>query len=223
MLSTLEVVVKSLFETQGKLYFSFLEDGRHSYYQISTSEHETKLFRQHRLENRSWEPCPFAVNMPEEFRSLAGEYHSRTADGKLISLTWRIPLLLDVPEKPRKMNILGIDDQEVIRELLSSIISRMGHHIVIAADGTEGMRLFKETHFDLVIVEADLPGVNGWDIAHQVKAISPTTPVIMLSGWGLETEAEGLLKRNADFVLAKPFKMEQLGRIIGAACDMISV
>ncbi len=74
----------------------------------------------------------------------------------------------------------------------------------------------------MVIVESGLPGIDGWDIAAQVKALSPATPVIMLSGWGPFGERESVLKRNADFVLTKPFKMDQLGEVISAACQMIA-
>ena len=127
-----------------------------------------------------------------------------------------------VHEKPRRLSILGIDDQEVIRELLTSLISRMGHRIVIASEGRSGLKLFEEGHYDLVIAEADLPGISGWNIAQKVKEISSGTPVIILSGWGLEAEEGSTLRSNADFVITKPFKMEQLGKVIGAACEMIT-
>ncbi len=131
-------------------------------------------------------------------------------------------MVVSAPVKSRRINVLGIDDQEVIRELLHNIISRMGHRIVTAGNGQDALKLFNEEQFDVVILESGLPGIDGWDIAAQVKALSPATPVIMLSGWGPLNDRQTVLQRNADFILTKPFKMDQLSEVITAACQMIA-
>jgi DNA-binding response OmpR family regulator len=98
----------------------------------------------------------------------------------------------------------------------------MGHRITTVSSGGEALQLFRQEHFDLVIAEAGLPDISGWAIAEQVKRISPLTPVIVLSGWDTPPDSERAPGVGADFVLTKPFKMEQLGKVIGAACEMIA-
>ena len=98
----------------------------------------------------------------------------------------------------------------------------MGHKITTVESGSEALRLFRQEQFDLVIAEAGLPDISGWSISEQVKKHAPQTPVIILSGWDNIADLEKAHAGHADFVLTKPFKMEQLGKVIGAACQMIT-
>ncbi|TFH58276.1 MAG: response regulator [Candidatus Zixiibacteriota bacterium] len=205
-----------------KLYLSSISEQRFRYYQISISPNEIERFHNRQFNSDEWHACALASDFPKEFRSLVGDYQAQIADGKVLNVTWRVPVVLSAPVKSHRINVLGIDDQEVIRELLHNIISRMGHRIVTAGNGQDALKLFNEEKFDVVILESGLPGIDGWDIAAQVKSLSPATPVIMLSGWGPLSERQTVLQRNADFILTKPFKMDQLSEVITAACQMIA-
>lgn len=218
-----ETLVMRLFHgyPHEKLFLSSLNERRFRYYQISTNSAEIERFRNRQFSSDEWHACSLAADFPLEFRSLTGDYQARIVDGRVVAVTWRVPVSTSSAPKPRKINVLGIDDQEVIRELLHNTISRMGHRIVTAGNGQDAMKLFMGEQFDVVILESGLPGVDGWDIAAQVKAISPTTPVIMLAGWGPLNDRQSGLQRNADFILTKPFKMDQLSDVITAACKMI--
>ena len=219
-----ETLVMRLFHSypREKLYLSSLSERRFRYYQISISPNEIERFRKRQFNGDEWHACALAADFPKEFRSLVGDYQAQIADGKAMTVTWRVPVVLSAPVKSRRINVLGIDDQEVIRELLHNIISRMGHRIVTAGNGQDALKLFNEEKFDVVILESGLPGIDGWDIAAQVKSLSPATPVIMLSGWGPLSDRQTVLQRNADFILTKPFKMDQLNEVITAACQMIA-
>ncbi len=219
-----ETLVMRLFHSypREKLYLSSLSEQRFRYYQISISPSEIERFHKRQFNSDEWHACALAADFPKEFRSLVGDYQAQIADGKVMTVTWRVPVVVSAPVKSRRINVLGIDDQEVIRELLHNIISRMGHRIVTAGNGQDALKLFNEEKFDVVILESGLPGIDGWDVAAQVKSLSPATPVIMLSGWGPLSDRQTVLQRNADFILTKPFKMDQLSEVITAACQMIA-
>jgi CheY-like chemotaxis protein len=219
-----ETLVMRLFHSypREKLYLSSLSERLFRYYQISISPNEIERFHKLQFNSDEWHACALAADFPKEFRSLVGDYQAQIADGKAITVTWRVPVVLSAPVKSRRISVLGIDDQEVIRELLHNIISRMGHRIVTAGNGQDALKLFNEEKFDVVILESGLPGIDGWDVAAQVKSLSPETPVIMLSGWGPLSDRQTVLQRNADFILTKPFKMDQLNEVITAACQMIA-
>lgn len=223
-LRAIESLVEHLFGSspEARLYLSAFEDSQHRNFQVTTSEIEMRRFRDGILEPQNWQSTGLAMDFPESFRNVVGEYSVSSPNGRLESIVWRVPRDHRKREKQRSLSILGIDDQEVIRELLSNIISRMGHKITTVETGQEALRLFRQESFDLVIAEAGLPDISGWSISEQVKKHSPRTPVIILSGWDNMADLEKAHAGHADFVLTKPFKMEQLGKVIGAACQMIT-
>jgi CheY-like chemotaxis protein len=119
-----------------------------------------------------------------------------------------------------KQKILAIDDQELIRELLTSMLDELDYPHQICADGESGIRAFEQDNFDIVITDLGLPGMDGWEVARRVKQLKPATPVIVISGWGIDAVRRKAPANLVDFILAKPFRMEQLGEMISAAEGM---
>ncbi|HDL03464.1 MAG TPA: response regulator, partial [candidate division Zixibacteria bacterium] len=62
-----------------------------------------------------------------------------------------------------------------------------------------------------------MPNLSGWDVASRIKAISPGTPVIIITGWGVTVDEGKMKQAGADFLLHKPFRLEQLSEIITKA------
>ena len=90
-----------------------------------------------------------------------------------------------------------------------------GHVIVAAGDGREGIEMFKQSlehgeAFDVVLTDLGMPYVDGRKVAAAVKEMSPTTPVILLTGWGQRLVDEGDVPQHVDHVLNKPPKLRSL-------------
>lgn len=103
-------------------------------------------------------------------------------------------------------NILIVDDEKIVSDVLQQILSRFGHNVEIAYGGYEGMRMFENVSFDLVITDIRMPGINGHDMARYIhNSDRPNTPVIGISGtpWLLESG-------EFDSVLPKPFGLQAL-------------
>jgi len=103
-------------------------------------------------------------------------------------------------------NILVIDNEESILLMLATVLAKCGFNVEIAVDGMEGIKKFDEGHFDLVITDILMPGLNGNGVARHIRnSENKYTPVIALSGtpWHVE---------NGDFdaVLPKPVSIETL-------------
>lgn len=103
-------------------------------------------------------------------------------------------------------NILVIDDEESIAFLTTSALSKSGFNVEKAEDGLEGIKKFDEGHFDLVITDILMPGLDGNGVIRHIRSSErQTTPVIGVSGtpWLLE---------NSDFdaVLSKPSSIKTL-------------
>jgi len=106
------------------------------------------------------------------------------------------------PARPR---VLVVDDEEVVRSLLASLLEPDGLEVVGAESGTEGLRRVREAHFDLVITDKNLPGATGLEIARAVREKNPECPVMLITGYAsLETAQEALSLGAVDY-LEKPF------------------
>jgi len=113
------------------------------------------------------------------------------------------------------LRILCIDDDPLLRDLLKEMLESDGHTVEMADGGQEGLQAFRTARerrepFDVVITDIGMPYVNGREVAWTVKRESPTTPVIMLSGWGRQMKAEGDVPAQADYVLSKPPRIHEL-------------
>jgi CheY-like chemotaxis protein len=120
-------------------------------------------------------------------------------------------------QESQKPRILAIDDQEMIRELLASMLQELKYPHKICADGNEGVKAFKEDHYDILITDLGLPDIDGWEVARRTRNINPDLPVIVITGWGVKTKQVKDNRDLADYVLAKPFRMEQLEELIKKA------
>jgi signal transduction histidine kinase/ActR/RegA family two-component response regulator len=113
--------------------------------------------------------------------------------------------------------ILVIDDERDVAEILADVLSRDGHQVVACLDGEAGLARFQEAEFDLVVTDLGMPGISGWDVAREVRARRPGTPVAMVTGWGDRIDPAEASARGVDFLLAKPFKREQVRELVAAA------
>jgi signal transduction histidine kinase/ActR/RegA family two-component response regulator len=120
---------------------------------------------------------------------------------------------------PVRMRILVVDDDPMVIKSLCDTLEFDGHLVVAARGGKEGIETFRGAHergerFASVITDLGMPDVDGRKVAAGVKAISPATPIILLTGWGQRLVAEEGLPENVDFVLNKPPKLRELRSVL---------
>jgi two-component system response regulator VicR len=103
-------------------------------------------------------------------------------------------------------HILVIDDEKPILDMVRLALTRVGFEVEIASDGLEGIQKFEDGHFDLVITDILMPGINGKDVVRHIRnSNKPDTPIIGFSGtpWLLENI-------EFDTVFTKPFSLKDL-------------
>jgi len=113
-------------------------------------------------------------------------------------------------KKQKSMTVLVIDDDDRVRTLLRDILLLAGHRAVEASDGRSGIRYLEEGGFDIVLTDLGMPGTNGWEVAKCVKQRTPETPVILITGWGLELDETKIRELGVDFVISKPFQIQDI-------------
>ena len=115
------------------------------------------------------------------------------------------------------LRILVVDDQDIICELLTELLTGDGHTVHSAADGPAALGIFRREPFDLVITDQSMPHMNGLQLGHAIKELSPETPVVLLTGFGDEMLALGACPPGIDLILGKPVSQSDLRRAVAQA------
>ncbi len=117
-------------------------------------------------------------------------------------------------------SILTIDDEAGIRQNLSAYLEDCGYRTLGAANGFEGMEVFRRERPDVVLCDLRMPGMDGLEVLARIRDESPDTPVIVVSGVGTLGDVVEALRRGAWDYLTKPIQdMEFLESAVGRALD----
>jgi CheY-like chemotaxis protein len=110
--------------------------------------------------------------------------------------------------------ILVVDDSEDVREVLREILSQHGHTVVTFEDGESALTAIETQRFDLAMVDLALPGISGLEVASGLKGRWPDVTVVIMTGYTDRMGPEGAQRNGADFVMTKPFTLDQLRLVI---------
>ena len=114
------------------------------------------------------------------------------------------------------MNILIVEDEVLLANSLKTLLEKKGFTVEVAYDGETGKDYAETGVYDLLILDVMMPGLDGYDLARQVRAERCATPILMLTAKGeLEDRIEGL-NAGADYYLTKPFDTRELLACINA-------
>jgi DNA-binding response OmpR family regulator len=105
--------------------------------------------------------------------------------------------------------ILVVDDEGDIRELLRELLGRAGHEVVEAPNGSEALKLFYSEQPDFVILDVQMPILDGWETLARIREVSDV-PVLMLTARAEELDKVRGLRAGADDYLTKPFGRQEL-------------
>jgi two-component system, cell cycle sensor histidine kinase and response regulator CckA len=104
--------------------------------------------------------------------------------------------------------ILLVDDESIIRDLASDMLTRLGYHVVPAASGEEAVAIYGEhrSEIDLVLLDLSMSGLSGRHTFSLLQQLNPRVRVVLSSGFSLNREAQELLDRGAVGFLQKPYR-----------------
>jgi two-component system cell cycle response regulator DivK len=108
--------------------------------------------------------------------------------------------------------ILIIEDTANSRELLRTVLERLGHVVIEASDGQEALRSLQEQIFDLILLDLTIPPPNGYEVLKAIRNNhhSSSVPVIALTAHAMAEERERILAAGFDGYLIKPVALTQL-------------
>ena len=106
--------------------------------------------------------------------------------------------------------ILIVEDEKKIADLLKFGLSECGFEVQVAYDGTLGYHLFQAQDFDLVILDINLPGMNGYELCKAIRLKDQYIPVLMLTSMIALTDKIAGYNSGADDYMVKPFEFKEL-------------
>jgi signal transduction histidine kinase len=162
------------------------------------------------------------------------EIDSEPGKGTTLRLEFPIPAVPKSPtvrlqalQMPAPLRLLLVDDDPLILESLRNTLEGDGHTVITADGGQAGIDAViaaagRNQPFAAVITDLGMPYVDGRRVAAAVKTASPSTPVILLTGWGQRLIDDNDIPPHVDRVLNKPPKLADLRRVLGEMADFNS-
>ena len=125
-----------------------------------------------------------------------------------------------IPVSPKpSLRVLVIDDDEAVLASLKDSLIFLGHQVQAASGGKRGVEIFctavlKSEPYDVVITDLNMPDLDGYEVVKQIKAESPATPVIILSGLGALEHRAKRIPAQVDALVNKPPQLKELNALL---------
>ncbi len=115
------------------------------------------------------------------------------------------------------VKILAIDEQDIILSSIRKALTSCGdvmYSITTVPTAMEGLRSIRNSSFDLVLVDAALPGMNTSETLRRIRTTSPSTALILMSGYISGTSIPGEISGYVDAILSKPFTTDEITSLV---------
>ncbi len=114
------------------------------------------------------------------------------------------------PALPESLRAIVIDDNQDALELLAELLRSRGHQVMIARDGVQGLAMIREHRPDVALVDLGLPGIDGLQIARELRADQPDlrTRLVALTGYGHANDLERTREAGFHAHLVKPASLK---------------
>ncbi len=143
----------------------------------------------------------------------------RSLDRGQDGVSFRPKVGVSSPSRRSVAAILLIDDDSGVRSIVRAMLERMGHDVLTAADGNEGLDVFRRYRAEIVITDLLMPFKEGLETIRELRQLAPDLLVLAISGGGRTLSAERVLdlarSLGADGVLEKPFGQAELEAALG--------
>lgn len=114
-----------------------------------------------------------------------------------------------------QLKVLFADDEESLQELMKNELPRMGHSVTVCPDGLTAAAALEKNTYDCLLVDLDMPGMNGIEVITRAKELSPETEAVVLTGKSSLDTAVAALRQGAFDYLTKPCRLVEVEALLG--------
>jgi len=114
--------------------------------------------------------------------------------------------------------ILIVEDNRENRDLMAYLLRHFGHEVEEAVDGVDGLAKAQESHHDLIVLDLQMPGLDGYEVLSRVRAdaqLAPT-PVVAVTAFAMANDRERIIDAGFDDYISKPINPRTFAELIGA-------
>ena len=112
-------------------------------------------------------------------------------------------------KKPSNYRVLVVDDEEPMRKLMDTLLSRQGHECMTATNGVDALNKINQTKVDAVITDIVMPEMDGIVLTKEIMLLYPNLPVLVMTGHGKQYSAESAIAAGARDFIEKPFSIDE--------------
>src|SRR5208283_2024306 len=106
--------------------------------------------------------------------------------------------------------VLVVDDDPVVRKSFDRVLSSKGYAVITAENGEEALRKLNEEKYDVVYTDIRMPGISGLEVAEEIKARRPWTPVVIITGYGTDAAEARAKAAGVSSFVHKPLSPEMI-------------
>lgn len=117
--------------------------------------------------------------------------------------------------------ILIVDDEKIALKNLEHVLKKEGYEIVGTQSGQNALKLLDEQRFDVILTDLRMEKVDGMQILKRCHELYPDTEVIMITGYATLESAVNAMKQGAFYYIAKPFKLDEVRKVVREACEKV--
>lgn len=121
-----------------------------------------------------------------------------------------------------KLSILLVEDNELNQKLMKISLKRFNYHVVVAANGLEGVEMFKSQKFDLILMDIMMPVMDGFEATSEIRILESKdkklghTPIIAYTANTINNDRQKCINGGMDDILEKPFDIKKFHEILNS-------
>jgi CheY-like chemotaxis protein len=123
------------------------------------------------------------------------------------------------------LRVLLVEDNLVNQKVAAAVLKRRGHRVTIASDGLEGVNAVLSETFDVVLMDVQMPVMNGWEATAAIRARERESgshlPIIAMTAHAMQDDIDRCLASGMDSYVSKPFQIEVLMRELDRVRDLM--
>lgn len=113
-----------------------------------------------------------------------------------------------------RIKVLVAEDNRMNQILAQKFFTKLGCDVIVANDGFEAIKIFGENKFDVVFMDIQMPGLNGFQTAAEIKKLNPNTPIVAMTANGLKGDRENCLAAGMIDYVPKPIRKSRIIEIL---------